>query len=285
MAITLGGGGGSASQIDEVVTLSSTADTVTLADGRVYLKGGTYETTLTTYPLASTSIQRTGIDFSVASQDATPNGVVWDGTNYWVVGSTTDAVYKYTSAGVYTGTSFSTAGQSISPFGIEWDGTYFWVLDYGGAVYRYNAGGAYTSVSITAVGVTGGRDIAWNGTNFFVSCANTVKVYEVTPANVTVGSFDVSAQLTAPSGISWDGTFFWVLSTPDDTAYKYNASFVYQNESFSVATEEDWPYGMDWTGDSWLVIGVQNDTVWEYKPANGVAASTSLGGRNYVRVA
>ena len=49
MAITLGGGGGSASQIDEVVTLSSTADTVTLADGRVYLKGGTYETTLPTH--------------------------------------------------------------------------------------------------------------------------------------------------------------------------------------------------------------------------------------------
>ena len=50
MAIKLGGS--STSQINEVVSLSNTADTVTLADGRVYLKGGLLETNLSTYPNA-----------------------------------------------------------------------------------------------------------------------------------------------------------------------------------------------------------------------------------------
>ena len=53
MPITLGGGGGSASQINEVVTLNNSADTVTLAMGECTLKGGVVETTLSTYPLAS----------------------------------------------------------------------------------------------------------------------------------------------------------------------------------------------------------------------------------------
>ena len=55
MAIKLGGG--STSQINEVVSLSNTADTVTLADGRVYLKGGgVLETDPSVYPSASMPI-------------------------------------------------------------------------------------------------------------------------------------------------------------------------------------------------------------------------------------
>ena len=100
MAIKLGGGG-SASQINEIVTLNNTADTVTLSDGRVYLKGGVYETNPSTYPLATTGYQYTGFNFSVGTQATTPTGVTWDGTYYWVVGDDTNTAYKYTAAGVY----------------------------------------------------------------------------------------------------------------------------------------------------------------------------------------
>ena len=123
-----GGGGGSASQINEVVLLSNTADLVTLSDGRKYLKGGVLETNLSTYPDAHVNVQHLGTSFSVASQESNPSGIVWNGTHFWVVGITTDAVYKYTSAGVYTGTSFSVGGQDTTPEDITWDGTNFRVL-------------------------------------------------------------------------------------------------------------------------------------------------------------
>ena len=126
MAIKLGGG--STSQINEVVSLSNTADTVTLADGRVYLRGGVLETDPSVYPSASTITGYTGTSFSTLSQDTGAIGITWDGTHLWVVGSSNDAVYKYTAAGVYTGTSFSIAGQTTTPSDIAWDGTFFWVV-------------------------------------------------------------------------------------------------------------------------------------------------------------
>ena len=46
MAIKLGGGGGSASFINEIVTMNKSDSVVTLGDGRVYLKGGVFETLL-----------------------------------------------------------------------------------------------------------------------------------------------------------------------------------------------------------------------------------------------
>ena len=72
MAIKLGGG--STSQINEVVSLSNTADTVTLADGRVYLRGGVLETDPSVYPSAATITGYTGTSFSTLSQDA---GAIW----------------------------------------------------------------------------------------------------------------------------------------------------------------------------------------------------------------
>ena len=181
MAIKLGGGGGSASQINEVVLLNDTADLVTLSDGRKYLKGGVFETTLTTYPDASVFFQHLGTRFSVGSQETIPQGITWDGTHFWVVGSYTDAVYKYTSAGVYTGTSFSVGSQEGNPLDITWDGTHFWVVGNStDTVYKYTSAGFYTGTS-----------------------------------------FSVASQENNPQGITWDGTHFWVVGYTTDTVYKY----------------------------------------------------------------
>ena len=65
MAIKLGGGGGSASQINEVIALNSLANTVTLADGRVYLKGGVFETNTSAYPNAATGQGYSGTSFCI----------------------------------------------------------------------------------------------------------------------------------------------------------------------------------------------------------------------------
>ena len=181
MAITLGGGGGSASQINEVVSLRNDATTVTLADARVYLKGGIFETDLTVYPNASNSFQYTGTNFSVASQDAYTLGITWDGTYFWTVGRASDSIYKYNAAGVYQSVSFSVASQDTSPSGITWDGTYLWVVGYGSdSAYKYNTSGTYQSVS-----------------------------------------FSIASQDSSPEGIAWDGTSLWVVGTVIRNASKY----------------------------------------------------------------
>tara|TARA_R110002153_G_C13171513_1_gene484140 strand:+ start:25 stop:888 length:864 start_codon:yes stop_codon:yes gene_type:complete len=287
MPITLGGGGGgSASQIDEVVTLNSNADTVTLSDGRVYLKGGIVESNSSTYPLASTSILQSGISFSVGAQEANPQSVTWDGTHYWVIGYNTDAAYKYTAAGVYTGTSFSVAGQMTTPRGITWDGTFFWaVSNNNGTAYKYNSAGTYQNVSWNATGTTGCMDIEWDGTHFYIIDAGQAKVYKYNSAGASVANYDVSGQ-DAKYGITWDGTYFWASrATVPYRVYKYNSSFVYQNESFSIASTTTFPAGLAYDGTNIAVLSGNTDTVWQYAHAVGVSEVSSLGGQNYVRVA
>ena len=102
---------GSASQIDEIVFFNDSANIVTLDDDRVYLRGGVFEDDLTVYPDAHSKILYLRENFSVRSQDTAPTGITWDGNYFWVVGASTDSVYKYNASGVYQSVSFSVAAQ------------------------------------------------------------------------------------------------------------------------------------------------------------------------------
>tara|TARA_R110001606_G_C15284935_1_gene640948 strand:- start:240 stop:1103 length:864 start_codon:yes stop_codon:yes gene_type:complete len=287
MAIKLGGGGGSASQINEVVTLNSNADTVTLSDGRVYLKGGIVESNPATYPLASTSILQSGISFSVGAQENQPNSVTWDGTHYWVIGTSADTAFKYTAAGVYTGTSFSVAGQMTVPRGITWDGTFFWVISNNNATaYKYNSAGTYQNVSWNATGTTGCMDIESDGTHFYITDAAQKKVYKYDSAGASVANYDVTAQASSPYGIVWDGTNFWTSNAASPfLVYKYNSSFVYQNASFSVDSTGTYAPGLAYDGTNIVMVGGSVASVWQFAPAVGITSVSNLGGTNYMRVA
>ena len=85
------------------------------------------------------SWQYSGTSFSVAGQELNPRGITWDGLHFWVVGTSQDTVYQYTSAGVYTGTSFSVVSQAAGASGIAWDNYNFWVVGFDSdAVYKYS---------------------------------------------------------------------------------------------------------------------------------------------------
>jgi len=287
MAIKLGGGGGSASQIDEIVFLNNTADTVTLADGRVYLKGGVIETNLSTYPLADSNYKPTS-NFSVAAQDTNPNGITWDGTYYWVVGQTTYRVYKYNAAGVYQSVSFSVSAQETNLKDIVWDGTYFWVIGSASdAVYKYNAAGVYQSVTWSVSAQTSNPyGITWDGTYFWVSDVSG-NIYKYNSAGVYQSvTFSTYTEDSANGkGITWDGTHLWTVGTTNDKAYQYNTSGVYQNESFSVVPLTN-PEGIVWNSaiSGFAAVGRGTDSVSIFQPANGITSDTSFGGQNYVRV-
>ena len=276
------GGGGSASQINEVVTLNNSADIVTLSDERVYLKGGVFETTLSTYPNAATSIADLGVTFNVTSQDTSPTGIAWDGTYFWVVGLTNYRVYKYNSAGVYQNVSFYVGSQTGSPLGITWDGTHLWLIG-GTNVWKYNSSGTYQNVSFSTSSQGYMQDITWDGTHFWAVAYSGDAVYKYTASGTYTGvSFSVAGQETEPLGIEWDGTHFWVGGNITDRVYKYNASGVYQNQSFAQPAGVN--RGIVWDGSSLRIMHVTSDTVYKFGLAIGVASVSNLGAQNYVRV-
>jgi len=269
MAISLGGGG-SASQIGEVVLLNRQENVVTLADGRVYLKADVVETTTSTYPDAPTRFLKTA-EFSVAAQDGTPTDVAWDGSHVWMVGQEGDKVYKYNSSGVYQNVFFSVASQTTTPFGITWDGSYFWVNDLT-TVYKYNSAGAYQNVSFSLSSqTTAATGIEWDGSNFWVVAQNN-NVYKYNSSGVYQ---NVTFPVTATSnmyaqGITWDGSFLWVTGYDTAGLYKYNTSGVYQDAFISFTNDTNNPSGVTWDGTNFWVSSYQVDSVIKFSNAIGV---------------
>jgi hypothetical protein len=288
MAIKLGSGG-SASQVNEIITLNNTASTVTLSDGRVYLKGGVFETNVSAYPLAPASRKAAGLSFSVLAQSPNPTGVTWDGSYFWVCHSGS-FVQKYSATGVYQSQFAVNAQMGTSAEDIVWDGSAFWIMSalYDG-VYKYNASGVFQYSFGVGSYTNTPTGMAWDGTYFYVlSNASGYNVYKYNSGGVYQSvAFSVAAQTTNPQSITWDGTSFWVLSAYGNEVFQYNSSGVYQNVSFSVSPETT-PRGIVSKGGgdaSLFVTGQGLDKVQEYQSAIGISSVGNLGGQNYVRIA
>jgi len=102
------------------------------------------------------------VSFSVASQEATPNGLAFnnDGTKMYITGASGDDVNQYTlstafdlSTASFDSVTFSVSSQEISPEGIVFnnDGTKMYIVGLGsGTVYQYSTGSIFTPTSMQA---------------------------------------------------------------------------------------------------------------------------------------
>tara|TARA_Y100000389_G_C17362518_1_gene464539 strand:+ start:129 stop:1001 length:873 start_codon:yes stop_codon:yes gene_type:complete len=289
MAIKLGGGGGSASQIDEVVYLNNDADTVTLDDERVYLKGGVYETTVSTYPLAKTSFKYLGTNFTTAAQDTTPQGITWDGTYFWVGGSNSTKVLKYNSSGVFV-SSFSVSSQVATVKGVINDGTYIWVLDsYTNKVHKYSQAGVYQNVFWTFSEGTESKGLTFDGTHVWVSNQSTgyADHYKYTVAgvytNVTWSSY---AQYDYGRTLAWTGTHFWVADA-NGLISEYTSAGVYTGKTMNVNPPTSSLAGITYKDGSLFLLSNSGGPVYELAPTIGIGSNNIAVagvGQNYVRV-
>jgi len=235
MAISLGGGG-SASQIDEVVILNRQENVVTLADGRVYLRAGVFEDDVSVYPDA-TSTFFSNEQFPT-SPESNPQGITWDGTSLWVVGQASgDYVRQYNTAGVEQ-SNFRVDSQETNPLGITWDGSYLWVTgDTGNDVTKWSTAGVYQNVSFSVANADGNpTGITWDGTYFWIVGAATKKVYKFSSSGVYQGVSFSTLTETSPQDVTWDGTNFWVVGNVLDQVKKYQPGVGILEVSASVQT-------------------------------------------------
>tara|TARA_R110001606_G_scaffold8864_2_gene38926 strand:- start:248 stop:1117 length:870 start_codon:yes stop_codon:yes gene_type:complete len=278
------------SEVNETININSNENLITLADGRVYLKGGVTETDVATYPDATAGFAYSGTSFSVAGQMTTVQDITWDGTHFFVLDWTNNSVYKYTAAGVYTGTSYALSIGS-SPTGITWDGTYFWVVTTGDdKVFKYNASFVYQSIEFSvAARTTNPYGITYDGTHLWVIGSNDNLSKWTTSGTDTGFNFSVSAQESNPGGVTFDGTYLWVIGSTTDSVYKYNASGVYQGVSFAVNSQDTNPKGIVSVGTDFWTAGYTSSAAYKYAPqigvnTNGSASQIAEGLQNYVRI-
>ena len=299
MAISLGGGG-SASVINEVVYLNSTENLITLADGRVYLKGGVASTALATYPDATAAITYTGDSWSANhGSGSTPVGIAFDGTYYYVVDQSYAYVKKYSvnssGNGVYTNIQWLTYNQMATPSSIVWDGTHLCILDSNNArngVYKYTTTGTFVSSFLANANNTSNyathNGITFDGTDYWIASDGFNRVYKYNQAGVYQNfSFDISGQEATVTGITWDGSYLYVIGQSNNSFMKYDRDGTFLGHLTSVYPQDSAITDICHDGTQFLMVGSTNKTVYRYDNSIGIGSNiTSVAGvgQNYTRI-
>ena len=228
------------------------------------------------------------VSFSVASQDSTPTGVVFntDGTKMYIMGLTSDTVYQYSlstgfdlSTASYDSVSFSVNGQDATPLGVVFntDGTKMYMIGSANkSVFQYSLStgfdlstASYDSVSfsVNAQDVNP-IDLAFNtdGTKMYVigSGSDSVHQYslstgfDLSTASYDSVSLDVSSQEGNPAGMVFnpDGTKMYIVGSTSDSVHQYSLSTgfdlstaSYDSVSFSASAQDSAPYSLKFNTD------------------------------------
>jgi len=200
--------------------------------------------------------------FSVASQAGLPRGIAFksDGTKFYVVGATSDAVFQYSlstawdvSTGTYDSVSLSVSGQDTGPSDIFFkpDGTKMFILG------------------------TTGRDI----NEYNLSTA-----WDLSTASYSQVSSSISTYEDAPNGMFFksDGLKLYIIGGNGDEVNEFSLSAAWDVSTishvglFSVASQETNPLGFTFKpdGTKMYIVGNINDNIYQYSTGSTVTTNT-----------
>jgi len=109
------------------------------------------------------------------------------------------------------------------------------------------------------------RDIAFDGTSFWIAGRTTTKVYKYTlEGSYDNFSFDVGNEETSPTGLHFDGENFWIVGYDSGKVHKYDSNGNYENWSFDVTAEDSEPTSVFFNGTNFWVIGKSTATIYRY---------------------
>jgi sugar lactone lactonase YvrE len=251
------------------------------------------------------------VTFSVASQDANPNSIIFnnDGTKLFMYGSTGDAVYEYHLSTAYDlstmsyDSSLAIAGEA-SPQSLNFsaDGTNLYTLGRGiDTLYQYPLSTAFdvstagTRSSYSLAGFdTGPSGIAFksDGTKmYFVGYGsdNVVQfslstAWDITTATSDSVTFSVTTQTGVPKDLRFrpDGTEFYIIGNL--SVFKYSLTTAwdlstasYSNESISVQSQDTTAEGICFNSDGtkMYMVGLANDNIYQYTTGSSTEAFTT----------
>ena len=261
---------------------------------------GTFTSGSVGYSLASASPDNKS--FSVSSQDSEPQGIYFkpDGTKVYVLGNTNDTVFQYTlstawdlSTASYDNKSFSISSQGTFPYGLAFktDGTKMYRSDYlNDAIYQYSLSTAwdistasYDSKSLSISSQEGTNTSLFfksDGTSLYIlgQTNDTVFQYTLSTAwDVSTGSyasksFNVSSQITTPTGLYFKGDGSEMYAIGSGSVFKYlldtewDVATASYSSDFYTFTSINSPVGVTLKDDGTKLytIGNNPDTIHQY---------------------
>lgn len=137
---------------------------------------------------------------SIPKPESKIRGITWDGSNLWVVISSSKILYEIDFFGNII-SSFSI--PILNPHGVTWDGINLWLTDPDNpTIYKMTKLGVLLSI---ITGNNNQEDLTYDGTNLRVTASNTIQ--EITQSGTLVSSFTTPE--INPSGLGFDGNNLW----------------------------------------------------------------------------
>ena len=100
---------------------------------------------------------------------------------------------------------------------------------------------------------------------------------KLTGATYTSTNWSVASQITISSGITFDGTFFWLCDrNTNGNVYKYNASGAYQSVNFATSGDSE-NNGIFWNGSHFYIAGSNAGTIKRYNASGAIDSGWSIG--------
>ena len=238
-----------------------------------------------------------GVDLYTGSQDTSMRDCVIssDGSKFFVIGESGDAVYEYalstnfdisSSSASYT-TSFSVSGQEAGPRGLAFspDGTRFYICGTSNqVVYQYSMSSAW-DISTASYVASGGYAIEGlvfkpDGTSY-IMCNGATQIWQYdlsTAWDITTASYVSQPTISEDNAITGialnaDGTKLFLLGDSYDKIYQYTlgtaytaSTLSYDNVSVSVDTT---PNGISFgnSGAKFYVVSNSVRDVYQYTSA------------------
>uniref|UniRef100_A0A6H1ZIW9 Uncharacterized protein n=1 Tax=viral metagenome TaxID=1070528 RepID=A0A6H1ZIW9_9ZZZZ len=201
----------------------------------------------------------TGISYYIGSEETQPQGIHWDGTNWWIGGNS--KTFKYYSNWTYTGDNYTLyhyLGFTVSNAkDFFWNGTN-WFVAGGNYIYKYNSNWIY----IDRYYLNGGNQngVYGDGTNWWVISNDNDIVYKYNSDWSDNTSFYIGSEDTDPKSVDWDGTNWWIVGGTNGKVFKYYSNWTYTGDSYFVSN----PSSFDWDGTNWWLVSAVTDRVYKY---------------------
>ena len=206
-------------------------------------------------------------DFDTASSNNSPNGIAFDGTNFFIAQWNGVTVYAYSSTGSpVSSKNFNSASNQRT--GMAFDGEHLFILAAHGTVSVYETNG--DRVRNFESGVTNANAIAVTDDRVYViaNSGRNVRALTKTGTRQTDDEWTLDSANTATSGFTFAMGKFWVADRGDDKVYAYN-------EDGSRSSSDDWNLASREVGGLTFAMGM----FWSTNRSNKVFAYESNGSR------
>ena len=223
-----------------------------------------------------------GAGFDLASENGSPEGIVFANNRFYVVDGFDDKVYAYQAAGQRdSAADFDLDSTTRWPRGIAFANNRFYVVDWLlEKVYAYQATGQRDSASDFDLDSDNSwpRGITFANNRFYVVDGFDDKVYAYQAAGQrdSASDFDLDSANRRAEGITFANNRFYVVEDREDRVYAYDASGqpasafdLYLDPANGDAS------GIEFANNRFYVVDDRDDRVYAYSAGVGPGQPTS----------